>query len=86
MTDWTDADARKAMALVRNIARLAAQGDRSKDGGEAVWTGKYAAAQLWEIIYSARLIAPADALDGTAFHEPWNRPDDDGDCVRTFPD
>jgi len=72
--------------FVRNIARLYAHGDRLKDGGEVVWEDSYAQAQLWEIIYNARLLSGACPSDGSAHYTPYRRVNPHPNCVTTYPD
>jgi hypothetical protein len=76
---------RTCLEFARNIARINAHGDRLEDGTEVVWDEQYAAAQLWEIIYNARLLSLTGPTNGSAFHTPTRRANSHVDCVRTYP-
>lgn len=67
--------------LVDTIAGLGAHGDRRRDGSEVTWPAGYAEAQLWEIIYTARLISTQIGGDISAFHTPTRRAQPHSDCV-----
>jgi hypothetical protein len=71
--------------FAQNIARINAFGDRLSDNTEILWDEKYAAAQLWEIISSARLLSLAISEDGSAFYTPTRRPAPHPNCVKTYP-
>ncbi|TCV90086.1 hypothetical protein [Sulfurirhabdus autotrophica] len=76
---------RACLEFARNIAQINAHGDRLEDGTEVVWDDKYAAAQLWEIIYNARLLSLTGPINGSAFHAPTRRADAHVNCVSTYP-
>lgn len=76
---------RACLEFARNIARIPAHGDRLKDGAEVVWDDQYAAAQLWEIIYNARLLSLDGPINGSAFHTPTRRATPHADCIPTYP-
>ena len=86
MDKETDLLARAFREFVENIARLNAHGDRLEDGAEVVWDDSYAQAQLWEIIYNARLIAGTCPTNASAHHTPHRRATPHADCVKTYPD
>ena len=69
----------------KNIAKLPAFGDRRRDGSEVLWDETYAQAQLWEIIYNARLLSGTGPADTSAFDTPTRRVADHTDCVKTYP-
>lgn len=71
--------------FIINIAQLPAFGDRREDGTEVLWDETYAPAQLWEIIYNARLLSGAFPSDSSAFHSPNRRVADHPECVATYP-
>jgi hypothetical protein len=73
--------------FVQNISNLLAHGDRFNDGSEVVWVEGYADAQLWDVIYSARLLDQSGTDDPriSAFHTPTRRSNDHELCVRTLP-
>jgi hypothetical protein len=68
--------------LVDAIAGLNAHGDIRNDGTEVLWPDGYAEAQLWEIIYAARLISAQDKNDISAFHTPTRRAVPHPECVQ----
>jgi hypothetical protein len=70
--------------FVRKIACLNAYGDRLNNGEEVVWDDNFAAAQLWEIIYNARLLTGACPADVSAFHTPTRRANEHLNCVSTI--
>lgn len=63
------------------ISEIGAHGDYRADGTEVIWPPGYAEAQLWEIIYTARLISTSDNQDISAFHTPTRRAAPHEDCI-----
>ncbi len=70
--------------FTKAIACIYAHGDRLEDGTEVVWDENYASAQLWNIIYNARLLSGDCPENTSAFYTPNRRANSHAECVDTY--